>query len=155
GEADGLEAEEADRLRVVERELDDASDLFVVDAIDNGDDGNDFNAGFVQVLDGLQLDVEEIADGAVRVGGVANAVELQVGVAEASFGGLLRELVALGELYAVGRGLDGVVSDLAGVTYGVEEVRGKRGLTTGELNAHLPLRLDGDGVVEHGLDFFP
>ena len=36
-----------------------------------------------QVLDRAQLDVEQVADQAVRVGGVADAVELQVGVAQA------------------------------------------------------------------------
>ena len=38
---------------------------------------------------------------------------------------------------------------------GVKEVGRQRGLAAGELNAHLPLGLDGDGVVEHGLDFVP
>ncbi len=38
---------------------------------------------------------------------------------------------------------------------GVEEVGRQRGLAAGELNAHLPPGLDGDGVVEHGLDFVP
>ena len=85
-----LERQEADRLGIVERELDDASDLLVVDAVDDGDDRNDLDAGLVQVLDGLQLHVEQVADLAVRVGGVADAVELQIGVAQAGFGGLLR-----------------------------------------------------------------
>ena len=61
----------------------------------------------------------------------------------------------LGELDAVGRGLHGVVADLARVGDGVEEVGRERGLAAGELHAHLPPRLDGDGVVEHGLDFVP
>ncbi len=38
---------------------------------------------------------------------------------------------------------------------GVKEVRREGGLAAGELNAHLPLGLDGDGVVEHGLDLVP
>ena len=46
----------------------------------------------VQVLDGPQFHVEEVADFAVRVGRVADAVELQVGVAQAGFGGLLAEI---------------------------------------------------------------
>ena len=53
GEADRLEAEEADLLWVVEGELDDAADLLVVDAVDDGGDGNDFDAGFVQVVNRL------------------------------------------------------------------------------------------------------
>ena len=87
GEGDRLEREEVDLLRVVERELDDAADLLVVDAVDDGGDGDDVDAGAVQVLDGPELDVEQVADPAVRVGGVADAVELEVGVAEAGFGG--------------------------------------------------------------------
>src|ERR1700761_3162216 len=76
GEADRLEAEEVDLLRVVERELDDAANLLVIDAVDDGGDGDDVHAGLVQVMDGLELDVERVADLAVRVGGVADAVEL-------------------------------------------------------------------------------
>ena len=137
GEADRLEGEEVDLLRVVERELDDAANLLVVDAVDDGGDGDDVDAGLVQVVDGLELHVERVADLAVRVGGVADAVELQVGVAETGFSGGLGELLGLGELDAVGRGLHGVVTDLAGVGDGVEEVGGERGLAAGELDAHL------------------
>ncbi len=135
GEADGLEGEEVDLLRVVERELDDAANLLVVDAVDDGGDGNDVDAGLVQVVDGLELHVERVADLAVRVGGVADAVELEVGVAETGFSGGLGELLGLGELDAVGRGLDGGVADLAGVGDGVEEVGRERGLAAGELHA--------------------
>ena len=61
----------------------------------------------------------------------------------------------LRELNAVGGGLHRVVTDLAGVGDGIKEVGRQRGLAAGELNAHLPPRLDGDGVVEHGLDLVP
>ena len=77
------------RFGIVERELDDASDLLVVQVVDDGDDRHDVDAGLVQVLDGLQLHVEQVADQAMRVGGVADAVELQVGVAQSGFGRLL------------------------------------------------------------------
>src|SRR5258708_38483173 len=80
GEADGLEGEKSDFFRIVESELDDASDLFVVDAVDNLDYRDDFYPGAMQVVDGFQLHVEQIADFAVRVGSVANAVELQIRV---------------------------------------------------------------------------
>ena len=155
GEGDGLEAEEVDLLGIVERELDDAADLLVVDAVDDGGDGNDVDAGFVQVVDGLELHVKQVADLAVRVGGVADAVELEIGVAQTGFGGGAAEFLALGEFDAVGRGLDRVVTDLAGVGDGVEEVGRQRGLAAGELDRHLTAGLDGDGVVEHGLDLFP
>ncbi len=154
-EADRLEGEEVDLLGVVERELDDAANLLVVDAVDDRRYGNDVDAGLVQVVDGLELHVERVADLAVRVGGVADTVELEVGVAETGFSGGLGELLGLGELDAVGRGLHGVVTDLAGVGDGVEEVGAERGLAAGELYAHLTTRLDGDGVVEHGLDLVP
>ena len=110
---------------------------------------------FQQVLDGLQLDVEQVADAAVRVRGVADAVELQIRVAQAGFGRRLRELRALGELDAVGRRLHAVVADFARVADRVEEVRRHRRLAARELHRHLPARLDGDGVVEHLLDVFP
>ena len=143
------------RLRIVQRELDDSSDLLVVDAIHDRHDRNDFHARLVQVLDRLQLHVEQVADQAMRVGRVANAVKLQVRIAHAGFDRLLAELKALRELDSVSRGLHGVVSHLAGVAYCVEEVRRQRRLAAGELHTHLPPRLDGDGVVEHRLDFFP
>ena len=90
----GWKREEADLLGIVERELDDAAHLLVVDAVDDGGDGNDFNAGFVQIVDGLQLYVEQVADLAVRVGSVADAVELEVDVAETGFGSGAAELLA-------------------------------------------------------------
>src|ERR1700760_1407094 len=92
-EADRLEGEEVDLLRIVQRELDDAADLLVVNAVDDGGDGNDVDAGFVQIVDGLELDVERVADLTVRVGGVADAIELQVGIAEAGFSRGLGELL--------------------------------------------------------------
>ncbi len=155
GERHRLERQEVDPLRVVERELDDAADLLVVDAVDDRDDRHDVHTRLVEVLDGAQLDVEEIPDAAVRVGGVADAVELQVRVAETRFGRRLGELGALGELDAVGRRLHAVVADLAGVANRVQEVRRHRRLAARELHRHLPARLDGDGVVEHLLDVFP
>ncbi len=143
------------RLRIVQRELDDASDLLVVDAVDDGDDRNDLDAGLVHVLDGLQLHVEQVADLAMRVGRVADSVELQIGVAQARFGRLLGELETLGEFDSVGRRLHRVVANLAGVADGIQEVGRKRRLATGELHRHLAARLDGDGVVQHRLDVFP
>jgi len=106
-------------------------------------------------MNGLELHVERVADLAVRVGCVADAVELEVSVTKTGFSGGLGELLRLGELDTVGRGLNGGVTNLAGVGDGVEEVRGQRGLAAGELDRHLTLGLDGDRVVEHGLDLVP
>ena len=86
GKADRLEAEEADLLGIVERELDDAAHLLVVDAVHDRGHRDDIHAGFVQVIDGLQLYVEQVTDFAVRVGGVADAVELEINVAQSGFG---------------------------------------------------------------------
>ena len=102
GEGDGLEREERNLLGVVEGELDDAAHLLVIDPVDDGDDGDDVDAVRVQVLDGPQFHIEQVADLAVLVGGVADAIELQVGVAQAGLGGLAAEFGTLGELDAVG-----------------------------------------------------
>ncbi len=139
-EGDGLEGEEVDLLGVVERELDDVADLLVINAVDDGGDGNDVDAGLVEVVDGLEFYVERVADLAVRVGGVADTVELEVGVAETGFCSGFRELLGLGEFDAVGCSLHGLVAEFAGVGYGVEEVWGEGGLATGELHAHLTTR---------------
>ena len=155
GERHRLERQEVDLARVVERELDDASDLLVVDAVDDRHDRDDVDAVVPEVLDRLQLHVEQVADAAMRVRGVADAVELQIRVTQARFGRRLRELRALGELDAVGRRLHRVVADLARVTHRVEEVRRHRRLAARELHRHLPARLDRDGVVEDLLDVFP
>ncbi len=142
GKGNRLEAEEVDPLRVVERELDDAADLLVVDAVDDGGDRNDVHAGFVQVVNRLQLDVEQVADLAMRIGSVADAVELQVRIAQSGFGSRAAEFLALGELDTVGGRLDRVITDLAGIGDGVEEVRRQGRLATRELHRHLAPRLD-------------
>ena len=123
GEGNRLEGQERNLLGIIQRELDDAAHLLVVDAVDDGDDRDDVHAVGVQVLDGPQFHVEQVAHLAVLVGGVADAVELQVGVAQTGLGGLPAELRALGELDAVGGRLHGGVAHLAGVADGVQEVR--------------------------------
>src|SRR5580658_9067290 len=155
GEAYWLERQKAYRLGIIQRELDDSSNLFIVDAVYDCYHRDDFYSGFVEVFDRLQLYVEQVAYHAVSVGGVADSVELEVGVAHACFYCLLAELKTFCEFDSVGRGLHGVVSNFSRVTNCVQEVWAQRGLAAGELHAHLPARLDGDGVVEHGLDFFP
>ena len=60
-----------------------AADLVVVDGVDDRDDQAHVDARGVEVLDGAQLHVEEVADLAVAVGGVGDAVELQVRDAQA------------------------------------------------------------------------
>src|SRR5207248_6725413 len=96
GEADGLEWQAADLLWIIEGELDNASYLFIIDAVDDGDDGNDFDAGTMEVIYSFKLYIEQVADFAVGVGGVADAVELQIGITHAVVGGLLGDIVTLG-----------------------------------------------------------
>ena len=155
GEGNRLERNERDFLGVIHRELHDRAHLIVVHVVDDGGDQHDFDAGFVHVLDGAQLHVEEVADLAVAVRVVADAVELQVGVAHARFEGLAAEFLALGELDAVGGRLHAVVADLAGIAHGVEEERAHGRLAAGELHGHLAARLDLGGVIENFLNFFP
>ncbi len=150
-----LEADERDFLGIFHRELDDGADLVVVHIVDDGNDENDFDARFVHVLNSAELHVKEVADLAVAVGVVADAVELQVGVAHTGFEGFFAEFLALGELDAIGGGLDTVVADLAGVGDGVKEERAHGGLTAGELHGHLAARLDLERVVQDFLHFFP
>jgi hypothetical protein len=83
-----------------------------------------------QVLDRSQLHVEEIADLPVAVGVLADAVKLQVGDAEARLLRLHREARILREPDPVGRGLDAVVADLAGVGNRLEENRRQGRLAT-------------------------
>ena len=155
GEGYGLERKEGNAFRVVERELHDAAHLLVVDAVDDGDYRDDVHAVGIQVLDGAQFHVEKVAHFAMFVGRVADAVELQVGVAQAGVCRLPAELGALGELDSVGGRLHAGVAHFAGVGHGFQKVRRDGGLAAGELHAHLALRLDGDGVVKQRLDVFP
>src|SRR6185503_1297500 len=123
GERDGLEGEELNLLWIVERELNDAPDLFVVDTVDDRRDRNDINAGAVEILDRAQLYVEEVPDLAMFVGRVADSVELQIRISKPRFRGLIAELRALCELDSVCRGLHAVVSNLARVSDRIQEVR--------------------------------
>ncbi len=91
-ERNGLERKERNLFGIVESELDDVADLFVVDTVDESDDGHDVNAIAPEIFDGAELDVEQVADSAVRVGFVADTVELEVGITKAGFGGFLTEI---------------------------------------------------------------
>ena len=63
----------------------------IVHAVDDRRHERDVDSELLHVFDRPKLDVEEIADAAVRVGRVADAVKLQIRVAEAGFGRLLEE----------------------------------------------------------------
>ncbi len=155
GEGNRLEADEGDLLGIFHRELHNGADLVVVHIIHDGHDEHDFDAGLVHVFDGPELDVKKIADLAVAVGVVADAVELQVRIAHPRFERFSAELLALGELDAVGGRLHGVVADLAGVGDSVQEVGTHGRLAAGKLHGHLSARLNLQRVVENLLDFVP
>ncbi len=132
GEGNRLEREERNLLRIIQRELNDASHLLVVHAVDDGRHRHDLHSGAVQVFNRAQLYVKQIADRAMRVCGVADAVKLQIGVAQTGLRRLLAELRRLGKLDSVGRRLHRVVAHLAGVGHGLQKMRRQRWLATAE-----------------------
>src|SRR5205085_12098741 len=91
----------------------------------------------------------------MRIGFIADAVELEICVTQAGFRGFFGELRALGELDPVGRGLYALIADLAAVADGLQKMRGKRRLAARKLNRQLAPRLNGDRVIQQRLDFFP
>src|ERR1039457_2553813 len=88
GKRNRLERKERNALGIVEGELDDAAHLLVIDAVDQRDDGHDVHAVGVQVFNRPQLYIKQVADFAVGVGGVADTIELQVGITQTGVGGL-------------------------------------------------------------------
>ena len=152
GEGDRLEREQGNLPGIVQRKFDHATDLLIVHAVDDCDYGHDVDSGVVKVFDRAQLHVEEVAHAAVRVGGVPDAVELQIGIAQARLGGGLRKLRILGEFDAVRSGLHTVVTNFPRVSYRVQKVRRDRRLASRKLHRHLSLWFDGDGVIENLLN---
>ncbi len=104
-ERNRLEADERNFLGIFHRELHDSANLIVVHVVDDGHDENDFDSGFVHVFNCAKFYVEQIANLAMAVRIVADAVELQIGVTHTRFERLLAEFLALGELNPVGRRL--------------------------------------------------
>src|SRR5439155_2600678 len=68
GERDGLEGQEVDLLRIVERELDDPANLLVVHAVDDRHDRDNVHAGAGEVFDGAEPYVQAVTNATVRVG---------------------------------------------------------------------------------------
>ena len=154
-ERNRLEREKRDLLRVVHRKTDDRPDLVVVDPVDERDHEDDLDPRLVHVLDGAQLHVKQVADVAVAVGIVPDAVKLQVSVAQTRVGRLARKLDVLRKADAVGRALHAVVAQLSRVLDRPDEVRRKSRLAAGELHRHLAARFDPHRVVQDLLDFLP
>src|SRR5580704_2041132 len=154
-EGNRLKRNEGDFLRVFHGELHDGTDLVVVHVVDDGGDQNNVDTSCVHVFDGAQFYVEQVADLAVAVRVIANAVKLQVGVTQARFESLGAEILALGELDSVGSSLHAVVANFAGEANGVKEARVHGWLAAGKLYGHLAARLDLGSVLEDFLNLFP
>src|SRR3989442_13935587 len=155
GKGNGLERDESNLFRIIHCETDDRSDLIVVYALDQSHNQNDLHARLVQIVDGPQFHVEEIADLTVTVGVVSDTVELQIYESQSGFGCLAAKFFALCELDPVRRRLYAGVPDLPGVRDSVDEVGRQRWLAARELNGHLPPRFDPEGIVHDLHDFFP
>src|SRR5207249_5964440 len=95
---DRLEGNESNLLGVVHREANDRPDLVVIHPIDECYHKNDFNPRFVEIVDRPQLDVEQIANLAMAIRVVANAVKLQIAKPQTGFRSLAAQIFALGEL---------------------------------------------------------
>src|SRR5262249_18513520 len=78
-----LEADESNFLGIFHGELHHRPYLVVVHVVDDSYHQNDFNTGLVHVFDGPELDVKQVADLAVAIGVIADAIELQVGITQA------------------------------------------------------------------------
>ena len=154
-EAHRLEADDGDLVGVRDGKVEDGADLIVIDAVDDGDDEHDVDACGVEVLDGAQLHVEEVAHFAMGAPFVGNGVELKIGEAQPALLREPRELRLLREANAVGRALHAEIADLARVARRLQEMRRERRLAARELHAHLPARLDGERVVQDFLDLVP
>src|SRR5438105_1751909 len=154
GKRNRLERQEGNLFWVVESEPNDRSDLIIIDAVDQRRNQYDLNAGFVQVVDGPELYIEQVAHLPVTVRIVADAVELNVDVTQTCFGSLATEFFALRELNSIGCRLNRVVSNLARVTNCFDKVRRDSRFATRELDRHLATRLNRNRVVENLLDLF-
>ena len=109
----------------------------------------------MQVLDGPQLDVKQVPHLAVRIGGITDAIKLQIGNTQTRFGGLPAELGALRKLNAVCSRLHADVAQLARIPNCIQKIRRQSRLSARKLDRHLPPGLDGDRVIEERLDLLP
>src|SRR6202022_1726408 len=108
-----------------------------------------------EVFDRAKLDVVKVADLAMLIVLVADAVELQIGEAQSRLRRLAGELFFLREADSVGRALHGEIAELARISDRGEEMRREGRLSARKLNGELPPRLDRNSVVEKLLDFLP
>ena len=122
GEGHRLEADAAGAIDIFERQPDDVADLVIVEAFDDGGNEDDFQAGFPDVFDALQLLFPQGFAARAAVDIVADAVELQIERVQAGFLGLLGEF-QIGEFQAVGGRLEMRKAHLLGHAEDIEETR--------------------------------
>ena len=79
-EGDRLKGNKSNLLGILSGKVDDGAYLVVIHPINQRRHQNNLNARFVHVINGSQLDIEQVADLAMTVGIVANTIELQVGI---------------------------------------------------------------------------
>src|SRR5262245_12983255 len=106
-----LEREKRYLFWIIKREPNDRSHLIIVDPVDERSDQNDFNTCFMKIVYRSHLHVKQVSDLSMTVRVISDAVELQIDVAQTSFGGFAAKLFALGELNSVRCSLNTVVTN--------------------------------------------
>src|SRR5262249_8882336 len=104
---------------------------------------------------GSQLDVKQVADLAMAVCIVSNAIKLQIGITQARFSRFPAKLFTLGELNTVGGSLNAVVSELTSIADCLDKVRRHGRFAARKLNRHLPSRFDLECILHDFLNLFP
>jgi hypothetical protein len=132
GEGDRLEADSARAVDVFQREAHDVANFVIVKALYDGGDEDNFEPGFPDVLDALELLFPKRLAAGAAVDVVADAVELEVEGVEAGFLALLGEC-EVGEFEAIGGHLGVREAHLFGQAKRVEEARVDGGLAAGKL----------------------
>src|SRR2546423_8350515 len=102
GEGNRLEAQEADGLGIIKRKLNNAPHLLIIDAVHDSGDRDDIHASLMQVMDGAQLHVKQIANLTVGIGSAADSVKLQASKTQAAFGSLAANFKRFSKLNSIG-----------------------------------------------------
>ncbi len=133
GEGHRLEADAAHGVDVIDGDAHDVAHLVVVDALDDGRDEDDLDAGLAAGLDDPHLLLEQGFAARFAVNVVADAVKLQVDARQPGFAAALRE-IQIGQQDAVGRRLDVGKAHLVRHGHDFDELRMNGRLAAGELH---------------------
>ena len=129
GKGNRLERKKRNLLGIIKSEPNDRSNLIVIDPVDQGGHQHDFDARLVQVVNRPHLHIKQVPNLSVTVCVVANSIKLKIHVTQTGLGSLMAEVLTLGKLDSVSRGLHAVVTYLARVFDRFEKVRRDRRLT--------------------------